>query len=191
MANTSFHEAYLARLKRAIDDLDRMALANTVDVIRKGWQDGQQFIAFGNGGSGLSALHYIHDWNKGVTDATGVPFRGRTLNDNIALLTAHANDISYEEVFAEQLKSAMQPGDVMMGISGSGNSENVLRAIRYANEHGGVTIGLSGYPGGQLETLAQHAFTFDIRDMQMAEDLQMVFGHLVMRQLCGDTDIVD
>ena len=189
MANTPFHEAYLDRLKRAIDAIDRNALAQTIDVIRKGWQDGQQFIAFGNGGSGLAALHYIHDWNKGVTDATGVPFRGRTLNDNIGLVTAFANDVSYDDVFAEQLKSAMNPGDVVMGISGSGNSENVLRAVRYANANGGVTIGLSGYPGGQLEQLAQYNVCTNILDMQIAEDLQMVFGHLVMRELCGNLNL--
>ena len=191
MANAPFHDAYLSRLKRAIDDLDRAAVAHAVDIIRMGWQAGQQFIAFGNGGSGLAALHYIHDWNKGITDATGIPFRGRTLNDNIGLVTAFANDVSYDDVFAEQLKSAMLPGDVVMGISGSGNSENVLRAIRYANAHGGVTIGLSGYMGGQLERLAQHNICTNIHDMQIAEDLQMVFGHLVMRELCGKIDIVD
>jgi len=191
MANTDFHEAYLSRLKRAIDDLDRASVAHAVDVIRKAWQDGHQIIAFGNGGSGLAALHYIHDWNKGITEATGIPFRGRTLNDNIGLITAFANDLSYDDVFAEQLKSVLQPGDVVMGISGSGNSENVLRAIRYANDHGGVTLGLSGYAGGQLERLAQHNVCTNIFDMQIAEDLQMVFGHLVMRELCGFMDVVD
>jgi len=191
MANTDFHDAYLSRLKRAIDDLDRASVANAVDVIRKAWQDGQQIIAFGNGGSGLAALHYIHDWNKGITEATGTPFRGRTLNDNIGLITAFANDLSYDDVFAEQLKSILQPGDVVMGISGSGNSENVLRAIRYANDHGGVTLGLSGYAGGQLERLAKHNVCTNIFDMQIAEDLQMVFGHLVMRELCEFMSVVD
>jgi len=191
MANTAFHEAYLNRLKQAIDDLDRPSVANAVDVIRKGWQDGKQIIAFGNGGSGLAALHYIHDWNKCVTAATGIPFRGRTLNDNIGLVTAFANDVSYDDAFSEQLKSTMQPGDVVMGISGSGNSENVLRAIRYANENGGVTMGLSGYANGQLERLAQHNVCTNIHDMQIAEDLQMVFGHLIMRELCGQMSVVD
>ena len=106
MADSTFHEAYFSRLKRTIDALDRDAVANAIDVIRKGWQDGRQFIAFGNGGSGLAALHYIHDWNKGVTAATGIPFRGRTLNDNIGLITAFGNDVSYDDVFSEQLKSS-------------------------------------------------------------------------------------
>lgn len=191
MANTEFHEAYFDRLKRTIDALDRTAIASVIDVIRKGWQDGNQFIAFGNGGSGLAALHYVHDWNKGITDATGVPFRGRTLNDNIGLITAFGNDVSYDDIFSEQLKSAMQPGDVIMGISGSGNSENVLRAIRYANDNDAVTIGLSGYPGGQLETIAQYNICTNIHDMQISEDLQMVFGHLVMRELCGTLEFRD
>ncbi|MCW8914807.1 MAG: SIS domain-containing protein [Magnetovibrio sp.] len=188
MANTQFHEAYFNRLKQTIDSLDRDAIGNAIDVIRDGWKNGQQFIAFGNGGSGLAALHYVHDWNKGITDATGIPFRGRTLNDNIGLVTAFGNDVSYDDIFSEQLKSAMHPGDVIMGISGSGNSENVLRAIRYANDHGGITIGLSGYPGGQLETIAQHNVCTNIHDMQISEDLQMVFGHLVMRELCENLE---
>lgn len=185
MANTSFYEAYFTRLQRTLDALDRIAVGNTIDVIRNGWRNGNQIVAFGNGGSGLAALHFIHDWNKGITDATKIPFRGRTLNDNIGLITAYANDVSYDDVFAEQLKTIMQPGDVVMGISGSGNSENVLRAIHYANDHGGVTIGLSGYANGALEKLAQHNVCTNIHDMQIAEDLQMVFGHLVMRELCG------
>ena len=191
MANTDFHEAYFSRLKRVIDSWDRPPIAMAIEVIRRAWQDGNQIIVFGNGGSGLAALHYIHDWNKGITDATTIPFRGRTLNDNIGLVTAFANDVGYDDVFSEQLKSALQPGDVVMGISGSGNSENVLRAIRYANRHDGVTIGLSGYAGGQLERLAQHNVCTNISDMQIAEDLQMVFGHLVMRELCGHMDVVD
>ena len=189
MADTEFHEAYFSRLKRTIDELDRAAVANLVDVIRTGWENDKQFIAFGNGGSGLAALHYVHDWNKGVTAATGRPFRGRTLNDNIGLITAFGNDVSYDDIFSEQLKSILHPGDVVMGISGSGNSENVLRAIRYANDHGAVTIGLVGYPGGKLEALAQHSLNTNIHDMQIAEDLQMVLGHLVMRELCGETEV--
>lgn len=189
MADTSLHEAYFASLKSVIDGLDRTKLSDVIDVIRAGWQADQQFIAFGNGGSGLAALHYVHDWNKGVTAATGIPFRGRTLNDNIGLITAFANDVSYDDVFVEQLKSTMRPGDVVMGLSGSGNSENVLRAIQYANDHGGVTIGLSGYPRGKLETVAQHNLCTNIHDMQIAEDLQMVFGHLVMRELCTTATI--
>jgi len=191
MANTPFHNAYLTRLQHAIDDLDRAALAHAVDVIRTAWQGGRQVIAFGNGGSGLAALHYIHDWNKAITHATDIPFRGRTLNDNIGLLTAFANDVSYDDVFCEQLKSILHPGDVVMGISGSGNSENVLRAVHYANANGGVTLGISGYSGGQLEQVAQHNVCTNIADMQMAEDLQMVFGHLVMRELSGHLDIAD
>ncbi len=188
MTDLSFYADYLSRLKGAMDGLDLAAVDNAIDVIRTAWQGGQQFIAFGNGGSGLAALHFVHDWNKAVTHATGVAFRGRTLNDNMGLVTAYANDVSYDDVFAEQLKSAMQPGDVVMGISGSGNSENVLRAITYANDHGGITIGLSGYGDGKLERLARHNVCTNIADMQIAEDLQMVFGHLVMRKLCGERE---
>ena len=137
-----FSQNYFDRLKRAIDVLDMDEVDAAIERIRLAWQAGRQIITLGNGGSGLSALHFIMDWNKGVYTVTGVPFRGRTLVDNIGLLTAYGNDFSYQDIFVEQLRNIAQPGDLVLAISGSGNSENVVRAVDHANASGCDTLAL-------------------------------------------------
>ena len=104
-------------------------------------------------------------------------FKFICLNDNIPSLMAYANDLSFEDIFVEQLKNFYQKGDIVIGISGSGNSMNVLKAIDYANENGGVTVGLTGYSGGKLIEMAQHNVHIPIDDMQIVEDLHMVLDH--------------
>jgi len=115
---------------------------------------------------------------------TGRPLNGRSLVDNIGLITAYANDLSYEDIFSEQLKNIMNEGDLVIAISGSGNSENVIRAVEYANANGGHTIGLCGYHGGKLKKIAHHSVWVPIDDMQLSEDIHAIFGHIVMQAVC-------
>ena len=103
------------------------------------------------------------------------------------LMTAYSNDISYDDVYSEQLKNLMDPGDLVIAVSGSGNSENVVRALEYANGAGGVTLAISGYDGGKIKQLAQHSLWVPSFDMQLCEDLHFIFGHMVMKSLCGDS----
>ena len=175
---------YLRRLSHVLDAIDLVAFDRAIGLIRSAWEAGQQIIVFGNGGSALTAEHYVTDWGKGVYLSTDKPFRGLCLSENMGLITAYANDISYQDVFVAQLKPAMTRGDLVIGISGSGNSENVLRAIRHANENGGVTLGICGYDGGKLRKLAQHAICADVNDMQLSEDIHLIFGHITMQALC-------
>jgi D-sedoheptulose 7-phosphate isomerase len=177
---------YLARLSETIRKLDADEFDSSIGLVRSAWQSNKQIIVFGNGGSALTALHYVTDWNKAIYLATGKPIRARCLLDNIGLVTAYANDISYDDIFLEQLKAALMPGDLVIGISGSGNSENVLRAIAYANENDGVTLGICGYSGGKLRKLARHSICTNVHDMQLSEDLHLVFGHIVMQTLCAE-----
>jgi len=177
--------AYLQKLKAAIESVTDGEIDRCTDVIRQAWLDGKQIITLGNGGSALTALHFITDWSKMISAYGGQPFRGRSLCDNIGLLSAYANDVSYADVFAEQIRTVAEPGDVVIAISGSGNSENILRAVRLANDMGCETIGLCGFAGGRLRHLARHVFWIDIDDMQISEDLHAVFGHVVMQLLCG------
>ena len=100
------------------------------------------------------------------------------LSDNVPTLTAYANDLSYDEVFVEQLRNFLEPGDLVIAISGSGNSRNVLKAVEYANRSGAITLGLTGYDGGELRRMAQHGVHIPIADMQVTEDLHMVLDHL-------------
>lgn len=183
-AYSGFAAAYFSKLGTILDRMDRGSIDNGIAVIAKAWQEGRQIITLGNGGSAMTALHFITDWNKSVYLANGIPFRGRSLSDNMGLLTAYANDISYADIFSEQLKNILQPGDLVIAISGSGNSENVVRAVRYANENNAVTLGLCGYRGGKLKELAQHVVWADVDDMQLCEDIHAIFGHIVMQTLC-------
>jgi D-sedoheptulose 7-phosphate isomerase len=178
-------KCYFAKLTEQIAALDCEEIDNAISVVADAWQRGSQVIALGNGGSSMTALHMITDWNKSVFLATGKPFRGRTLVDNMGLIMAYGNDISFADVFIEQLKNILQPNDLVLAISGSGNSENVIRAVNYANENGAVTLGLCGYSGGKLKAAAQHVVHVNVNDMQIAEDVHSIFGHIVMQKLCG------
>ena len=176
---------YFDRLSDVIETLDFAEMDHAIALVHEAWQSGQQIITLGNGGSAMSALHFITDWNKSVFMASGKPFRGRSLLDNMGMMTALGNDISYDAVFEQQLRQIAQPGDLVIAISGSGNSPNVIRAVEYANEAGCITLGLSGFDCGKLKALAQHSLWVNSHNMQICEDLHMVFGHIVMQVLCG------
>jgi D-sedoheptulose 7-phosphate isomerase len=179
-------EIYFSRLQDTIARIDKAAFNAAIDLIRSAWFAGKQIIVFGNGGSALTAQHFVTDWNKSLYLKTGRPFRGVCLAENIGLLSAYANDISYQDIFVEQLKPTLSPDDLVIGISGSGNSENVLRAIRFANDHDGITLGVCGYDGGELRKIARHSICADVNDMQLSEDIHLIFGHITMQTLCGD-----
>lgn len=178
-------QRYLAKLSALLAQQNRDEIDSAIGVIADAWKRANQIIVFGNGGSAMTALHFVTDWSKMISMYSGRPFYGRTLLDNMGLITAYANDISYADIFKEQLKVIMRPGDVALAISGSGNSENVIRAVQYANENGGITLGLSAYRGGKLKQICQHSVWADIDDMQLGEDLHAIFGHIVMQTLCG------
>jgi D-sedoheptulose 7-phosphate isomerase len=177
-------QAYFKKLEIVLASLDHKSFDNAVALVAQAQEDGKQIITLGNGGSSLTALHFITDWNKSIYLSTKRPFRGRTLVDNVGLTFAYANDVSFQDVFVEQLKNILNEGDLVIAISGSGNSENVLRAVRYANDHGAVTLGLCGYGGGTLRQIAQHVVWVNVNDMQLAEDIHSMFGHVVMQCLC-------
>ena len=177
--------AYFARLTKSLESLDHTEIDNAIALIADAWSNDKQIITFGNGGSSLTSLHFITDWNKSVFMAAGRPFRGRCLVDNIGLVMAYGNDISFQDIFVEQLKNVLVPGDLVLAISGSGNSENVIRAVEYANNNGAITLGLCGYSGGKLKETAQHSVWANVNDMQLCEDVHSIFGHIVMQSLCG------
>jgi D-sedoheptulose 7-phosphate isomerase len=177
-------EIYFKKLKALLSTIDQSQIDMAVQVVYDAWQRGSQVITLGNGGSSMTALHFITDWNKSVFMSSGKPFMGRSLVDNMGLLMAYANDISFQDVFVEQLKNVLRPNDLVIAISGSGNSENVLRAVNYANAHQATTLGLVGYDGGKLKSIAQHVLWANVQDMQLSEDIHAIFGHIVMQRLC-------
>jgi D-sedoheptulose 7-phosphate isomerase len=177
--------AYLSTHARLADTLDVHAFQSGIDIVRAAFDRGSQIITCGNGGSAYAASHFITDWNKGITQATGRQFRGTSLSDNTGMLTAFANDFSYDDIFAGQLKAILTPNDLVIAISGSGNSKNVVRAIEHANEAGAETLALVGYDGGTLKRIAKHVVWVPCFDMQLCEDVHLMFGHMVMKALCG------
>ena len=175
---------YFDKLTKLIEGLDYSSIDQAIAIIEDAWSNGNQIITLGNGGSSLTALHFIADWNKSIFMRSNRAFRGHCLVDNIGLIMAYANDISFEDVFVEQLKNMLLPGDLVIAISGSGNSENVIRAVEFANNKGAITLGLCGYNGGKLRSLAQHCIWVNVNDMQLSEDVHAVFGHIVTQCLC-------
>ena len=181
---TAGASAYLDALQTLLATIDPAEIAAVTRVITAAAAAERDIFVFGNGGSAMTASHAITDWNKMTFLHTGMPFRGQCLNDNVGLLTAFGNDLEYAEVFAGQLRSLVRTGDVVLAISGSGNSPNVVRAIEEANAAGAVTVGLCGFDGGRLRELAQHSVWVHSHDMQLCEDVHLTVCHIVMKALC-------
>ena len=179
-------ENYFTAHAKVARELNLTSFQAAIDLIRSKFDAGKKIITCGNGGSASTASHYITDWNKMINLATGRKFRGISLCDNIGAITAFANDLSYDQVFAGQLRAILDEGDLVIAISGSGNSPNVLRAVEYANDNSADTLAVVGYDGGKLLPLAKHHILVPSFDMQMCEDIHLMFGHMVMKTLCGN-----
>ncbi|GEP12581.1 SIS domain-containing protein [Methylobacterium gnaphalii] len=177
-------DRYLNRLSELLAQVDRSAFDRGIQLVRDAWAENRQIITLGNGGSAMTALHFMTDWTKMVFLAHGKPFRGRSLVDNVGLITAYSNDISYDEVFSQQLMGVAAKDDLVIAISGSGNSENVVRAIETAKNLGCQTLGLCGFEGGRLKEKADNIIWVRSNDMQLVEDVHSIFGHIVMQALC-------
>ena len=184
-------ENYLESHRRLSERLDRSELQNALSMVEMAFNKGQKIFTLGNGGSASTASHYITDWNKMINLATKKKFRGICLCDNIGLITAYANDISYDHVFAGQLEAMADDGDLVIAVSGSGNSPNVLKALETAKKMGCVSLGVLGYDGGKAKSLCDHSVVVPSFDMQLCEDVHLQFGHLVMKHLCGDDIVCD
>ncbi len=174
---------YLATLGDVLRRVPTDELEAVVTEIRQAWASGHRVFLLGNGGSAATASHLVCDLAKG-TAAPGRPrLKAMAFTDNVPLLTAYGNDLSYDRVFAEQLANFVQPGDVVVAISGSGNSPNVLAAVELANQAGATTIGLTGFRGGKLKGLVQRCVVVPSDNMQQIEDAHMVIGHAIFVQL--------
>jgi D-sedoheptulose 7-phosphate isomerase len=174
----SFATEYIKDVQKLIGQVDIKAVENALDALWAAYKRGSKIFLFGNGGSAATAMHIVNDIVKGTTLDGKKAARAYCLSDNTSLLMAIANDICYEDVFAHQLKAYFDPGDVAVGISGSGNSENVLRAVQYVNEHKGVTIGLTGFEGGKLRSLAQIPVHVPSKHYGVVEDIHTIICHI-------------
>ena len=180
---TELVSSYLTELKKVIDNVASGKIEEIIRIIMDAYNREASIFIFGNGGSAGTASHFACDINKGACLDLDKKFKVICLNDNIPTMLAYANDIAYEQVFIQQLKNFLKPHDLVIGISGSGNSKNVLKAIEYANKNQAETIGLTGFAGGQLAGLAKQSLVVKSDDMQKIEDVHLVTVHIIMQAL--------
>jgi D-sedoheptulose 7-phosphate isomerase len=181
---------YAERLQRVLATTDWSGVATLATEMTRCWRDGQQVFLCGNGGSAGNAVHLANDFLYGIAKRHGGGLRAHALSANPAVLTCLANDIGYDRIFSEQLAVLANPGDVLIALSGSGNSSNVVAAIEQAQSMDVFTCAVLGYSGGKCKTLADLPLHFSIDDMQIAEDLQLVVGHMLMQHLYSRRDDV-
>ncbi len=172
---------YYEREIRVIQNLDLDEINDAMNAIYNAYQKQGTIYVCGNGGSAATASHMQNDFNKGISEYVDNKFRFYCLNDNYPTVMAIANDIGYEEVFRFQLLNKLNKNDLFIGISGSGNSKNVLNAAEYAKECGVKVIGITGYKGGKLKEMADYKMHVAEEDMQIDEDVHMTFDHMMMK----------
>lgn len=184
--------AYLSGVYEALQGLDLLAVERMVEVLHQARLLGATVFILGNGGSAATASHFACDLSKGTLVQGGPRFRALALTDNLPLITAWSNDVDYADVFVEQLKSLLRPGDVVIGISGSGNSENVVRALRWAKERMARTIAMVGFDGGRLRSVADLVVWVPCSVMEQVEDVHLILEHMitVMLRQCAREQVV-
>lgn len=174
---------YINELKEALDLLDADEINRTISLLHDARLNGKQIFIMGNGGSASTASHFVCDLAKN-TRVVGAPsFRVIGLSDNMALLSAYANDEGFENVFAQQLKSLVQPGDIVVGISTSGKSPNVLKAIELANKERATTIGFTGFDSGKLGSMVDLHLHVSSDCIEHVEDIHLMLEHLIVKTL--------
>lgn len=174
---------YFDKLKKTLDNLDRKEIEIFLNLLIKARDEGKNIFIMGNGGSAATASHFVCDFAKGASYGKNKRFKFICLNDNVPIMMAYSNDVSYDDIFVEQLINQFTSGDIVIGISGSGNSKNVLKAIEFANNNGGTTIGITGYNGGRLKEITSYSVNTNVDDMQISEDIHMVLDHLCINIL--------
>ncbi|MBU1863846.1 MAG: SIS domain-containing protein [Candidatus Omnitrophica bacterium] len=172
---------YIEKFTAVLQLIKEREFEQFIHALEGAYERNATIFVFGNGGSGVNASHFVADFNKGVRYKKDKRFKVICLNDNMPIISAYANDLSYNDIFIEQLKNLMTKDDMVIGISGSGNSENVLKAIRYANTKGATTFGLCGYGGGALKDTVQKSLVVNSDDMQKVEDAHAVVLHCAMQ----------
>ena len=172
-------QQYKAALLEALDRIDTSRVEQAIEWFREARDSSKHIFVCGNGGSAATASHFTCDIVKGASYNRDARFRIMALTDSLPTLTAYSNDVGYECIFVEQLKNFAQPGDLVMCISGSGNSPNVVRTMEYANSIGCKTIALTGRDGGQLGPLAQLNIQVAVPHMGRIEDAHMVVCHMI------------
>ena len=182
-----FIKNYFKELKETIDKISTQDIKKVADILYDAYTKNKQIFIIGNGGSASTASHFACDLSKGtlqrIYDEKEKRFRVISLTDNVAHLTALANDLDYNDVFSQQLRNLVNPGDIVVAISGSGNSKNILNAVDSASKSGATTIGFLGFDGGKLKEKVDHYIHVPSNHYGRIEDLHLVLAHLISSYL--------
>jgi D-sedoheptulose 7-phosphate isomerase len=181
VSEESFANAYIKYLTIILSKVDTKEISNFINILLDARNRDATIFFMGNGGSAATASHFANDIGVGVNVHKNNPFRVISLVDNCAVITAISNDDGYENVFSKQLQVLMKKGDVVVAISASGNSKNLLEAFKYAEQNGGITFGITAFDGGELKKNANHGIhiTTGTKEYGPAEDVHMIINHLV------------
>ena len=174
---------YYEREKQVFDALDPESFNAALNALLRHYDREDTIYVIGNGGSSATANHMVCDFNKGISMSLSKPFHVVSLTDNIPSVMAYGNDVGFEDVFYLPLKQWLKPTDMVIAISGSGNSHNIIKAVAYAKSIGAEILGLEGYDGGKLKGIADINIHAKVNDMQIAEDVHMTFVHVAMQLL--------
>ena len=181
--NINFFSAYADRLTNVLKESHWIEVEQLAEDMKIAWLNGNQVFFCGNGGSAGNAVHLANDYIYGVAKRTGGGIRAVALSANPAVMTCLANDVGYEHIFSEQLAVLANEGDLLVVLSGSGNSPNILRVLMQAKSMSVKSYAILGYSGGKAKEIADVAIHFRVDDMQLAEDMQLVVGHMLMQWL--------
>ena len=178
-----FCAAYANKLSDVLGSSDWSSVAQLGKDVRECWLAGRQVFFCGNGGSAGNAIHLANDLLYGIAKRTGAGLKVQALSANPAVMTCLANDVGYDYIYSEQLAVLAESGDLLVVLSGSGNSPNILRVLEQATSMGVKSCAILGYTGGQCKSLADYSVHFSVDDMQISEDLQLVVGHMLTQWL--------
>jgi D-sedoheptulose 7-phosphate isomerase len=175
---------YVRWTRESCEHIQPDEVQGLIDLLMEARKNGRRIFIIGNGGSAATASHFCEDLGKCTLRSLDDPLRFKviSLTDNLPYVSAWANDNGYDLVFEQQLRNLGEPGDIVIGISASGNSPNIVRTIEYANAHGMITVGMSGFTGGRLRELASHSVHVPIPDYGMAENMHMIIVHLIINR---------
>lgn len=176
---------YVSMEKEVLDSLSADDINEVMNILENARIGRKRIFICGNGGSASTASHLECDFNKGISYNQEVKYDIECLSDNVPMIMAIANDIGYDDIFVVPLKNKLKKGDILIGISGSGNSRNVLKAFEYANELGVDTVAFTGYGGGELRRIAKYNIHVPVDNMQIVEDVHLILNHMMMFILSG------
>lgn len=188
---TAFFGDYASRLQQVLASADWSGVAQLAEDMRDCWVNGRQVFFCGNGGSAGNAIHLANDYLYGIAKRTGGGMRVLSLAANAAVITCLANDVGYDSIYSEQLAVQGQKGDLLIVLSGSGNSPNILKVLEQARAMGVRSCAILGYSGGKAKAMADLPIHFDVNDMQISEDLQVIVGHMIMQWLYENKPVVE